>query len=406
MSNQHILIIGAGIGGLALAQGLKKDGIRVTVYERDQSAHFRSQGYRIGINSDGGRALANCLPENLFQVFVETSCKPITGRMVSYDSQLQEIFSRFIPGQLSNLSFDSTGPGVAPYTAVNRLTLREVLLAGLDDIVHFDKTLARYEQIEGGQIRAVFTDGTMDVGDLLVGADGSNSVARQQLIPDAKLTEMGHSIYGKTLLTSPNIMEWVPEDFYNGFIGVNGPHGLGMVIVGFRKRDSFAQAAAKLPSTVTITEPQDYLMWSVHLSDFQLSADEFHRADPGTLLAMARDATKDWHPVLQQVVREAQTEATFPITIRYAEPVKHWQTENITLLGDAIHTMPPTRGVGANTALKDAELLVNKLVAVKRKQISLIQAKTDYEEKMLQYGFEAVSKSVNEPYFKSPYPKK
>ncbi len=57
---------------------------------------------------------------------------------------------------------DSAMSGVAPYTAVNRLTLREVLLAGLEDSVHFDKTLQRYEQMEGGKVRAVFSDGPND----------------------------------------------------------------------------------------------------------------------------------------------------------------------------------------------------------------------------------------------------
>ena len=404
MNTEHILICGGGIGGLALAQGLKKDGISIAVYERDKSAHARSQGYRVGINSDGARALAACLPENLFQLIIETSCKPITGRMASYDTELKERFSRTIPQPMTELSSDSGAPKIAPYTGVNRLTLREVLLAGLDDIVHFDKTLERYEQIEGGKVRVVFTDGTIAVGDLLVGADGTNSTVREQLIPDAKLTEMGRTIYGKTLLTA-STSEWLPENFYNGMTGIEGPNGLGMVIVGFRKRESFAHATAKLAPTVSLTEPQDYLMWSVHVSDLQVSTtdDEFHHADPTTLLTIARNLVKDWHPILQRVVDEAQADGTFPITIRYAESVKQWQMENVTLLGDAIHTMPPTRGVGANTALKDADLLHNKLAAVKRKEISLVQAKTEYEEKMLHYGFEAVSKSVHEPYFNSPY---
>ena len=33
----HVVIIGGGIGGLTLAQGLKKSGVSVAVYERDQS---------------------------------------------------------------------------------------------------------------------------------------------------------------------------------------------------------------------------------------------------------------------------------------------------------------------------------------------------------------------------------
>ena len=45
----HVLVIGGGLGGLCLAQGLKKSGISVAVYERDRTAQFRSQGYRISL---------------------------------------------------------------------------------------------------------------------------------------------------------------------------------------------------------------------------------------------------------------------------------------------------------------------------------------------------------------------
>src|SRR3981081_114085 len=73
----HVLIvIGGGVGGLCLAQGLKKSGISVAVYERDTSARFRNQGYRISIQQDGARALRGCLPENLFRL----CARPPSGR--------------------------------------------------------------------------------------------------------------------------------------------------------------------------------------------------------------------------------------------------------------------------------------------------------------------------------------
>src|SRR5690242_12883449 len=83
----HVLIVGAGIGGLCLAQGLKKSGIRVSVYERDSSPHFRNQGYRISLKQEGTQALRDCLPENLFQLTVATAIRPAT-RMVFLDHQL------------------------------------------------------------------------------------------------------------------------------------------------------------------------------------------------------------------------------------------------------------------------------------------------------------------------------
>src|SRR5215468_5080190 len=61
----HVVIIGGGIGGLALAQGLKKAGVSVAVYERDRAVASRLQGYRVHINPAGGRALHACLPPHL-----------------------------------------------------------------------------------------------------------------------------------------------------------------------------------------------------------------------------------------------------------------------------------------------------------------------------------------------------
>jgi len=61
--------------------------------------------------------------------------------------------------------------------------------------------------------------------------------------------------------------------------------------------------------------------------------------------------------------------------------------------------MPPFRGVGANTALRDAELLHHKLVDVVTKEVPLLQAISEYETEMLRYGFEAVTNSLERPLF-------
>ena len=115
----HILIIGGGIGGLCLAQGLKKSGISVSIYERDRSVSFRNQGYRISLKEQGSRALRDCLPEKLFQLTVATAIKSAT-RMVFLDHQLNQKFAKPIPLLRQDTFF-----------GVHRLTLREILLAGL-----------------------------------------------------------------------------------------------------------------------------------------------------------------------------------------------------------------------------------------------------------------------------------
>src|SRR5207244_7143342 len=77
-----------------------------------------------------------------------------------------------------------------------------------------------------------------------------------------------------------------------------------------------------------------------------------------------------------------------------AEKVAPWATTNVTLLGDAIHAMPPVGGLGGNTALKDAALLCRALTAVDRGEASLTESTARYEAGMLTYGFAAVCETT------------
>ena len=84
MQDFHVVIIGAGLGGLCLAQGLKRANIGFDVYERDPAADSRLQGYRIRIDPSGQRALEACLPPELFALFrATTSISPKAGRFLT-----------------------------------------------------------------------------------------------------------------------------------------------------------------------------------------------------------------------------------------------------------------------------------------------------------------------------------
>ena len=65
----------------------------------------------------------------------------------------------------------------------------------------------------------------------------------------------------------------------------------------------------------------------------------------------------------------------------------------MTVLGDAVHLMTPGRGVGANTALRDAALLATRLGAAQRGEMSGHDAVAGYEAQMREYGFHAVAES-------------
>ena len=74
--------------------------------------------------------------------------------------------------------------------------------------------------------------------------------------------------------------------------------------------------------------------------------------------------------------------------------MERWETKNATLIGDAIHSMTPMRGIGANVALRDAALLRRSLAAAQRGEEPLLAAIGDYEAEMVRYGFDAVRASM------------
>ena len=77
------------------------------------------------------------------------------------------------------------------------------------------------------------------------------------------------------------------------------------------------------------------------------------------------------------------------------KPGERWASGPVTLLGDAIHATSPTGGNGANTALRDADLLRRCLINANEGHQDLLTAVNDYEQQMFEYGAEAVRSSLD-----------
>ena len=76
------------------------------------------------------------------------------------------------------------------------------------------------------------------------------------------------------------------------------------------------------------------------------------------------DRTTGWAPALRELIGGSDPATVNVIRVRSATAVEPWPTGRVTLLGDAIHNMTPMGGIGANTALRDADLLRRQLIAV------------------------------------------
>lgn len=396
-SSFHVLIIGGGLGGLTLAQGLKKAGLSVAVYERDHSSHDRLQGYRIHIEPQGNRALYASLPPELFEAYVAASGTGGNGMRIVTE-QLQEV--SFFPAHASNTDPEKLN------LSVSRITLRQVLLSGLDEIVHFDKTFTHYEETPDGKITACFEDGTRATGDVLVAADGGNSRVRKQMLPYAERVETGVvAIMGKLLWTEETRRTLFIPGRFDGATTILGPKGFGMFAalheLGHQSGEH-AGAIGETPGEALERHPgllfdntSDYLFWSLiaRREKFAFKADP-QCLDGSALQKIALEGVQGWHPHLERMVRESDPSTIIVKPLQTALPIKAWQTKRITLVGDAIHSMPPTRGIGGNTALRDAHLLCQNLIAAKSSEKPLLAAIHDYETEMRTYGFAAVRGSI------------
>ncbi|ONI77884.1 monooxygenase [Actinosynnema sp. ALI-1.44] len=388
MGRVRVVVIGGGIGGLCLAQGLRQAGVDVTVYEQDSSPRGRSQGYRLRISPEGERALRDCLPPRVRDLLVATANVRYDSQLVAYDENLVE--------QWAPTFTDPRGEAPEKVDAVDRGTLRRVLLAGLDQSVHFGRQCTRVERRADGQVVAYFADGTRAVGDVLVAADGTNSRIRAQLRPGDVPRDLGvRTVFSRISRAAVTAADVPPglRDRFSYVIGSDGYH-LGLMPMIFRTRPD--EAAARWWPGLPMDDVDDYYMsvFNVHRTDLGIDDETFFAMSGTRLCELVLERTAGWHPGLRGVVRHAQPDMTFAVALRATMPVQPWDQGNLVGLGDAVHTMPPSGGVGANTAVCDASVLCRVLTEVDRGERDLPDALADYYRAMVVHASQAVAMSL------------
>ncbi|MEU6410853.1 NAD(P)/FAD-dependent oxidoreductase [Microbispora sp. NPDC046933] len=374
----HVLVIGGGIGGLCLAQGLKRAGIGVEVHERDRSRTDRLEGYRIHIDPDGAKALHACLPPEVWETFL--------GRTVDLGS------FRFLTENLDELVVldeRARGAGAAgPLDrshAIDRVTLRDLLLTGLDDVVRFGKKFERYERTEDGRITAFFSDGTTATGDVLVGADGVNSPVRRQYLPQARRVDTDAVGVGFKLPLTAEVRSWLTPPLSTGRSMIMAPVPYFLSISVFDRGES-----ADVPPGA---EYENYV-GSAFVARRDACPPDLDDLDGPGLQRLVSRLIDGWHPHLRRLVADSDPGSVLLVPYRTSVPLEPWESTNITLLGDAVHSMSPVGGLGGNTALRDADLLCQALVAVCDEGTPVPAAIREYETGMREYGFAAVRKAL------------
>ncbi|OAA66098.1 FAD-dependent monooxygenase [Cordyceps fumosorosea ARSEF 2679] len=399
----RVLIIGAGTGGLALAHCLLQSSstavpISVTVFERDRTRRDGLQGYRVGISPEGARSLSACIPPSLFSLFRATAAAT-PDHLNMFTEHLSELLS--ISGFAS-----PAADGVAAEYSVSRMTLRQLLLTGLEDVVQFDKRFTRYENNADGTVTAHFEDGSSAVGDALVGADGTNSPVRRQYLPHAVVRDSGLRGLGVKVPLTAETRALLTPQMLRGVTMVHAAHGDTAIL--HVMEFPWDADHGPLPGAVGSSDAHLLAAWPGALfdntRDYVLLGFGAPRARlPDDVLALPGEAIRElllertaaWHPNLRRLFELSDPTTGFALAVRTSERVSPaWASSQVTLIGDAVHTMTPGLGVGANTALLDARILGERLTRAAAGELGVVEAVAGYEAEMHGYAWERVEKSL------------
>jgi len=336
----------------------------------------------------------SCLPGALFEKLLHNSADP-SHAVTFLDHRLNRLLT---------ITFGrNTGHEIDHELPVSWIALRSILLEGLDPIIHFGKKFVAFEDTSDGSIAARFTDGSTATGDVLVGADGASSRVRAQLLPHAERVETGIVAVSGKFGLDEDVRATAPQAIFRGPTLILGPRGSFL----FASAVEYGQAHGKTHTPgelagdsaardALLYDSDEYLMWGFSARREAFASTNLETASGEDLKTAVTALIDDWHPDLQRLVRSAEPATVTAFPVKTSVPTPPWRTSNVTLLGDALHNMTPFRGIGANTALRDAAALRQALGAVARGEQDLIQSLATYERDMVEYGFEAVRASLKE----------
>ena len=309
-----IAIIGAGMGGLAVAGTLRMAGFEIQVYE--QAAQFERIGAGIQMMPNSMKVLRRLGIEDRLR---ETSFMPYShlNRMWDTGEVMRE------------LPMPETLFG-APYLCMHRADLHSALASVVPaERIHLNKKLAGLDQ-RGAQVTMSFADSAKVTADAVIGADGVHSLVRDIVVgPDAPIHK-GRIAYRANFSSAllkgrdigPSRTKWWGVDRH--------------IVIYYTKIDR-----SEIYFVTSVPEPAEWLTresWSAKgdVEELRAEYDGFH-ADVRAVLEACPDCHK-W-------------------AILEREPLPRWSDGNVGLLGDACHPMTPYMAQGAATSIEDAAIL-------------------------------------------------
>ncbi len=310
----QVVIIGAGPTGLTLAMLLVQRGITVKLVEASRS--FR-RIFR-------GEALMPSGLAAIDQMGLSDLVEQIPHRSI-------DAWEFYIENRSVFRVDEPMESGGKPCTLISQPALLEAVLARANQSEHFEliqgtavrDLLRQNDRISGVQL----SDGREIVADLVIGADGRNSMVRQQAHLELQQVPQSFDILWFKLPTSPDVQA---ENVFYSIL--RGQDAMGV----FQGSEGNLQVG-----------------WSLHHDhpiDWQKMdwAEKLAAAAPD-FLALHSRSQKDAieRPLLLSIV---------------VGRCPKWHLPGVLLLGDAAHPMSPIRAQGINMALRDVIVATNHLV--------------------------------------------
>ena len=370
-----ILISGAGIASLLLAHSLRRSRIPFLLFERDASIIFRAQGYRLRLSPEGLDAIESALGPEDFHKFYDKCGKtggvgiadidPLTGETVAEEKQT------VVRESLQSREGKTIG--------ISRGDMRSLFLEGCEDSIRWSHHVKGYEVMKDG-VRLVFADGSKsEEGSLVVGGEGVKSAVAKQLSDGKiKVYDLGaRGIHGKAPTTA---FKGLGEGVFRIVDDKSHPGGKVFVITNVRPDE--------------MNDPNIEFGWTMGGSPGVISPPSDDFTITGKPAAdMAKKLTTSWHERVKPLFDNMnEPEAAFwKITCSSPDGVPEWKNEpRVTVIGDAVHSMTPAGGNGANTAVRDSALLGRLLAEAGGFREGLTEA---YEKEMRVYASAAVKAS-------------
>ncbi|MGW1743456.1 FAD-dependent oxidoreductase [Nocardia sp. NPDC001965] len=378
----HTIIVGGGIGGLALAAGLRRHGFDVSVFDRDSDV-AQTGGYHITLDGRAQAALRELVAPEIFERLLgSASALRLRDRDALWDRR----------GRLLGY-----GPrlGDSPSVDIDRITLRKILADAAGPDLYLGRTVTDIARTAQGEPTAVFADGSSCRGDLLVGADGAHSLVARHLA--GRSTSEPTGIVGFSGRTGAERLSARERHRLGTRSGMAvGPRATALYI-GFLDPVGNAVLGAT-DRREAITNGPTYIWGAMFPESAATDSLRALRGDALRTALAARFARGGWHRSTLEVVERAEPDSIaafrFNASSTRARDLAPWAAGPVTALGDAVHATPPTAGMGAGAAIRDAASLVARLGTVVSGTSTLAVAVSEFEADMRVRGSEILVQAM------------